>query len=1205
MHTETKRNITPQMLTLTASLVPTVVGATTLFGWAFGIPALVSVSPSFPAFMANNALAMMLCGSAFAFLSQDKPSRPIRRFAAVAGLLVAVIGALTLAEFLFGWKLGIDQLLFPHATSSSVNGYPGRMSPAAALCHVFGGVAVLLVSLGNGQRWRWPFLSALGVSIMATGVLVCTGYLLSALLHSAVVIYPGLAINSAVSFFFIGFALLSLVYRAGNLTWSIARGPTKAILVGLGFLMLVALVSSVFIYQLQQDTQWVSHTQEVLKEIASVSESTERIENGSRGYVASGDERFLAQRAQTMYARDEHLAKIRSLTVDNLSQQRRLDRLLPLIAQRDRLLEQNIDTRKTGSVSASEPGSTTAGDMAMMDEIRRQIDDMRDEEYRLLEIRGKRSRGSSNRVLFLLPLGLLLSLTMLSTALFYLNASAGERQQGERKLIEAHERLRSSEEQMRLMVSGVKDYAIFMLDPVGNVVSWNLGAQRLKGWSAEEIVGQHFSRFYAPEEVADKLPQRELEIAKAEGQFAGEGWRIRKDGSRFWANVVITPIMRDDGGLLGFSKVTRDTTERRRIERAMKEEEARLAAVIGSAMDAVITVDENQIITLFNPAAEQMFGISGERALGSSLEQLLPERFRATHASHIQKFTQTNISRRKMGALIPIYGLRADGREFPIEASISQAHIAGQVILSVILRDVSERNRSEETLRQNARLLDVAPVLVRDMEDRIVFWSSGLAKLYKFTREEAEGRVSHELLQTKFPEPIEQIRGKLERVGMWEGELLHRDRDGNHVVVNSQWVLDRDPNGKPLRILELSTDITAKKRAEVIQLRSQKLESLGTLAAGISHDFNNILLAITGNTRLAIEDLPPDHPVQQSLKEIAKAGSRATDLVRRILTFSRPDELKRQIVDLRPVMEEALKLVRATLPATIGLQTEFASDLPNVLADSSQLHQIIVNLATNAAHAIGAKSDGLIQARLDAAELTAEDDSHFLDLPPGWYVRLSITDNGCGMDAATIERIYDPFFTTKKPGEGTGLGLSVVHGIMKNHDGGITVYSEPGRGTAFRLFFPAAGAAMAAETKSSSNLLRTRNESILYVDDEEPLVVLAKRILDRMGYKVTGQTNPVEALELFRRNPSAFDAVVTDLAMPQLSGFDLSAQLLALRPNLPIIMTSGFVRPEDQERALRMGLRDLILKPDTIDQLGRILGLVFQAEHIAQPKPVA
>jgi PAS domain S-box-containing protein len=768
----------------------------------------------------------------------------------------------------------------------------------------------------------------------------------------------------------------------------------------------------------------------------------------------------------------------------------------------------------------------------------------------------------------------------------------------EQRVSQRTEALRQSEEQLRLLISGVRDYAIFMLDPEGRIATWNLGCQRLKGWSADEIIGHHFSEFYSAEEVADRLPQRELEIAKAEGLFTGEGWRIRKDGSRFWASVVITPILSDYGSFIGFSKVTRDTTERRRIEQAMKEEEARLAAVIGSAMDAVITVDENQCITLFNPAAEKMFGYGPELVLGRSLDRLIPERFRADHASHIRKFTQTNVTRRQMGALIPICGLRSNGEEFPIEASISQARIGGQVILSVILRDISERNRVEEMLRQHASLLDIAPVLVRDMQDRIVFWSSGLAKLYNFTREEAEGRVSHDLLKTKFPEPLPQIQKKLETDGIWEGELLHSDRDGNEVVVNSQWVLYRDTEGAPIRILELNADITAKKRAEALQLRSQKLESLGTLSGGIAHDFNNILLAINGNAKLAIADLPPDHPVQQSLVEIAKAGSRATDLVRRILTFSRPSEIKRQVLDIQPVVEEALKLIRATIPTTIEFRTHFAANLPAVLADSTQVHQIIVNLATNAAHAIGSKGDGVIEIKLDAAKSPVDTVSE-INLREGDYVRLYVRDNGCGMDCATLDRIFDPFFTTKAPGEGTGLGLAVVHGIMKNHDGGIAVRSSPGEGTAFQLFFPSAGPSVTvAKGAPTATPERQCVENILYVDDEEGLILLVTRMLGRLGYKVTGETNPVRAVELFRSNPQAYDAVITDLAMPQLSGFDLSTELFAIRPDVPIVMTSGFVRPEDHERAVQMGIRDLILKSTAVDQLSRTLDHIFRHEFL-------
>jgi PAS domain S-box-containing protein len=905
----------------------------------------------------------------------------------------------------------------------------------------------------------------------------------------------------------------------------------------------------------------------------------------------------------------------------------------------------------------------------------------------------------------------------------------------ERRVSQRTEALRQSEEQLRSMISGVKDYAIFMIDPEGCVVTWNLGCQRLKGWSAEEIIGQSFSRFHSPAEVADGLPQRELEIARTHGQFAGEGWRIRKDGSRFWAGVATTPILSADGRLLGFSKVIRDTTGHRRIEQAMKEEEARLAAVIGSAMDAVITVDENQRITLFNPAAERMFGYTPEFALGRALDQLIPERFRAAHACHIGKFADTNVSRRKMGALIPIFGLRANGEEFPIEVSISQVQVAGRKIFTAILRDITERLAAEEARKTSetnfAMLLNHVPQFVWTctpeglntyFNDRWYAYT-GLtpeesygrgwnAPFHPHDRQSAQDALNHATatgglynIESRLRsangsyrwflmrgEPVRDADGN---IGKWFGTCTDIDvmkcaqealfeseqrfqlmansipqlawmaqSDGHIFWYNQRWydytgktleqmegwgwqsvhdpevlptvlakwkssIAEGEPfnmefpllgadgqfhdfltRGVPLKDSEghvtrwfgTNTDISEIKKSQALQLRSQKLESLGTLSGGIAHDFNNILMAINGNAKLAVDDLPPDHPVQMSLAEITKAGARATDLVRRILTFSRPSEIKRQSISLEPVVEEALKLVRATLPASIEFRTEFSTSVPTVLADSTQIHQIIVNLATNAAHAIGARSDGRIEIRLDFAQISAAAPKSTLNLPEGDYVRLCVLDNGNGMDHSTLDRIFDPFFTTKAPGEGTGLGLAVVHGIMKNHDGGIFVRSEPGQGTEFQLYFPSAGTSV--PTRKDAPLSATekqRKETVLYVDDEEGLILLIARMLGRLGYKVTGETDPVRALELFRSNPRDYDVVVTDLAMPQLSGFDLSAQLLAIRPDIPIVMTSGFVRPQDYERAMELGLRDLILKSTAVDDLSRALDRIFRYDDLGQP----
>lgn len=996
-------------------------------------------------------------------------------------------------------------------------------------------------------------------------------------------------------------------------------------------LLLIAAISYRVVNSLRVNDGWVDHTHQVMACLTKLLSTVTDGETGVRGYVITGDERNLGSVDSAMAGIAATQHELRAMTRDNPSQQRNLDALDQLIAERLSMLRTLIALRRTHGFTAAQANVATQHGQAVEFRIRSLIDQMMGAETALLKDRDARAQRSSLIAKIVILSGSLAALLVVLVALFLIGEDFTAKRRLEANLAEAqakleervvsrtqaladvNEQLRKSELQLRLMVSGVKDYAIFMLDPQGFVAGWNPGLQRLKGWSADEIVGQHFSRFYSPEDNASGLPARELEIAKAEGQFSGEGWRIRKDGSRFWATVIITPVVDDDGRLLGFSKVTRDTTEHRRIAQAMKEEEARLAAVIGSAMDAVITVDERQLITLFNPAAEKMFGYSAAAVLGTPLELLMPDRFRGSHSSHIRNFAQTNTTRRKMGNLSAIFGLRSTGEEFPMEASISQTQIDGQKIFSVILRDITERVKADEALRRSDTTRRIALDAAQlgdwqiDVETGIAQRSTSHDRIFGYSEKLPEWNFDI-FMQHVHPEDREKIRQSfkecLDQEKKWDFEcrIVWPDQSIHWIwACGSHY---KDQAGKSTHVMGTVADVTERKRSEAQRLRSQKLEGLGTLAGGIAHDFNNILLAIAGNAKLAIADLPPDHAVQESLAEIAKASSRATQLVRRILTFSRPDEMKRQVCELRPIVEEALKLVRATLPATIAVRQIYSPNLPAVLADSTQIHQIIVNLTTNAAHAIGAKSDGMIEIRLDAAQLTSDDMSPSLTLPEGNYVRLYISDNGCGMDRATLECIYDPFFTTKGPGEGTGLGLSVVHGIMKSHDGGIAVYSEPGRGTAFRLFFPAAGSPVAIAQQAPRPEQRVCTERVLYVDDEQALVMLVTRTLGRLGYKVTGQTDPLAAVALFRSDPTAFDVIVTDLAMPQLSGFDLSSQILAIRPDIPIVMTSGYVRPEDQQRAVQLGVRDLILKPDTIDQLGRTLDRVLQ-HHLTDPLPIA
>jgi signal transduction histidine kinase/CHASE3 domain sensor protein/ActR/RegA family two-component response regulator len=397
----------------------------------------------------------------------------------------------------------------------------------------------------------------------------------------------------------------------------------------------------------------------------------------------------------------------------------------------------------------------------------------------------------------------------------------------------------------------------------------------------------------------------------------------------------------------------------------------------------------------------------------------------------------------------------------------------------------------------------------------------------------------------------------------------------------------RDESGNPLRLSGVMQEITQQKKMEETQLRSQKMESLGTLAGGIAHEFNNIILAIGGNAALASDDLPPDHPAQSSLSEIKKSGSRASDLVRHILSYSRPQDSKREMLPLEPLLQEAVKLVRSTIPATIEVRTEIAAGLPLASINPSQMLQILINLATNAAYAIGQRA-GKIDLRLQETKVDHED-STARRIQPGRYLVLQVEDDGCGMDLPTQLRAFDPFFTTKPVGQGTGLGLSVADGIIRNHGGTITLHSEPGKGSVFQVYLPVPVRAANPEVSFSPLAAQANNRHVLYVDDEEALVTLITRRLTRMGYKVTGLTDPEAALCQFSAAPESFDAVVTDLAMPRFSGLELSRQVLALRPDIPVVIISGYVQPQDEAMARTIGVRQVLLKPSTTEDLSNAL----------------
>ncbi len=493
--------------------------------------------------------------------------------------------------------------------------------------------------------------------------------------------------------------------------------------------------------------------------------------------------------------------------------------------------------------------------------------------------------------------------------------------------------------------------------------------------------------------------------------------------------------------------------------------ERRLEAVINSALDAIICVDQNQRITVFNPTAAALFQCSAADALGSPLERFLPDAAQALAFAQIS--TQAMLGERTART--------ASGQELSVEISVSfERHSAGETT-TVFARDLTGRKKME----------------------------------------------------------------------------AHR------------------------AVLEA-------------QLReSQKMQAMGTLAGGIAHDFNNILSAILGNVELAKGDLPEGSGAGISLDEIGKAGRRARDLVRQILTFSRNEPTQRAPVALAEVVAETERLLRVTLPPGIELNIQMQEGLPPVMADATQVEQALLNLCTNAIHAIG---DVRGTVTVDVA--LAHPDQRTcerLGIAPGSYATLAVRDSGTGMDAGTIERIFEPFFTTKVVGQGTGLGLAVVHGVMRTHQGATDVQSTPGQGSTFTLYFPAAvDAANLPSGKSerrNAPAVAGAGHHVMYVDDDKALVFLVERLLQRRGFRVTGFSDPREAEQALRDNPQLWDLLVTDYNMPGYSGLDLARQARAIRPDLPVALASGYVTTEIEAAARAEGARALIHKPNDVEEL--------------------
>jgi len=747
-----------------------------------------------------------------------------------------------------------------------------------------------------------------------------------------------------------------------------------------------------------------------------------------------------------------------------------------------------------------------------------------------------------------------------------------------------------------------------------------------------------------------------------------------------------------------------------------------MSAVVDSAMDAIISVDESQHIILFNAAAEEMFQCSRKEALGRKLDRFIPERHRTAHRHHVEDFGSSGKTTRAVGRLGTLCGLRANGEEFPIEASISQGEASGQKIFTAILRDVTERLRAEELHSRLAAIVESSSdaIIGKNLDGIVTSWNHGAERIFGYSPEEMVGQSLARLIPPDRLHEEEKILSQIrqgERVKRFdtvrqckngqsievsvtvspikdaagrvvgaskvarditerkraEMELRHREEyfrllieyasdlitlvDGDGVVhfqspsierilnLKAEKVAGRNlselihpedwprfsalirralthpdspvsiecrlrhhdgawhlfasvgrsiPHGTDgKRVVFNSRDITVGRNLEEQLLQAQKMEAIGTLAGGIAHDFNNMLAGILGSAELVREDLGPNHPSQEYVQSVMTAAHRARELVQQILSFSRRRESEKRVLALQPVVGECIKLLRSTIPAMVKITHYIEPHCPPVLADPTQIHQVIMNICTNAWHALP-ETGGHIDFTLRSAEVDAVMAARHGQLRPGLYARLVVTDNGHGMDAATRERIFEPFFTTKPATKGSGLGLSVVHGIIKSHSGAILVESEPGRGTTFQIYLPAARPAARKESSPPAPAIpHGHGERILFVDDEPIVGRSTEELLKRLGYAVTRCGQSEEALARFRLTPQDFDLIITDWAMPGMSGTELVSAMKEVRPDIPMLLMSGFVGALVEETAKMMGIGEVLVKPVNPELLAQAVDLVL------------
>jgi len=775
------------------------------------------------------------------------------------------------------------------------------------------------------------------------------------------------------------------------------------------------------------------------------------------------------------------------------------------------------------------------------------------------------------------------------------------------------ERKRTAEQYQAIFENAVEGF--FQSTPEGRFIRVNQALAKMCGYASpaemvadiKDIGGQHYVR-KEDREVFGRLMSARGVVENFEHETR------RKDGSSFWVSVSARAVRDKGGRILYYEGSHVDIDTRKKAERLLADAGEQYRSLFETSTHAILIRDRAGIITMVNQAAVSLLAAAtAEDLIGRAYLDLVHPEDRPLSAERAEGVFRIAFGQHSAGGgshkgipprehrMVTLKGdvvdVESTGVAFPYK---------GELFIQGIFRNISDRKRTEEALRdsearfrtafENASVgitlvgLDGIYLEVNPAMARMTGYSpAGLIgkPVAHFTHPEDLGRRS------EFVSDL--IEGRIDS-GEQERRFIHRN---GSVVWTLIWAsVQRDQKGRPMYFISLVQDITARKTADEDKrklesqlLQAQKMEAIGSLAGGIAHDFNNILSAIIGFTELSM--LSEGAPVNY-LREAMKAANRAKDLVKQILSFSRQTDEQRMPVHVGMVVKEVAKFLRASIPTTIDIRCAIDDGAGAVLANSVELHQILMNLCTNAVHAIGERA-GMLEIEVQGMNLEPENRDGFPDLDLGHYVRLSVKDTGQGIPSDIQERIFDPYFTTKEKGVGTGLGLAVVHGIVKKSNGTIRVESVTGKGSAFHVYLPQVDLS-ASKQADYPAMPSGGSERILFVDDEKMLVDVGEQILRRLGYDVVSRTSPLEALELFKTRPKDFDLVISDQTMPGLTGDALASELMKLNPEIPVIICTGYSQLIDQRRAREKGIRALVMKPILISEIADAIRRVLKKQ---------